>query len=120
MPHSSNILCRASLMAALCLTGSIGIAAAANAADPVVIEFNDGVITPQTVNLAAGQETTLVLRNSGASAAEFEIKQLKQEKVVAPGADLELTLPALPAGSYEFVEEFHEDQPSARGVIVVE
>lgn len=117
--QSSNRFRRITLLATLCLTGAIGFAPA-YAAEPLVIEFNDGVVTPQTLNLTAGQETTLVLRNTGASAAEFESKRLKQEKVVAPGAEIILTLPALPAGSYEFVEEFHEDQPGARGVIIVE
>ena len=89
------------------------------ASAPVVIEFNDGVITPQRVELAAGQAITLVLRNTGATAAEFESKRLKQERVVAPGAELEVSLPALPAGDYAFVEEFHETQPSAQGVVAV-
>ena len=119
MQYSSNPLRCASLLTALCLMGGAG-GVPAYAAEPLVIEFNDGVVTPQTLTLTAGQETTLVLRNTGATAAEFESKRLKQEKVVAPGAELTLTLPALPAGSYEFVEEFHEDQPGARGVIIVE
>ena len=119
MQKSLIAFLRTTLLVALCLTGGAGLVPA-YAAEPLVIEFNDGVVTPQTLTLTAGQETTLVLRNTGATAAEFESKRLKQEKVVAPGAELTLTLPALPAGSYEFVEEFHEDQPGARGVIIVE
>lgn len=117
MPRSSTIL-RATLLSVLCVTGAAGLAMA-GATEPLVIEFNDGVITPQSLELVAGQKTTLVLRNSGTTAAEFESKRLKQEKVIGPGADFTLTLPALPAGTYEFVEEFHEDQPGARGVIIV-
>lgn len=117
MSVSSTVL-RAALAAVLCGPGAGGIALAASA-DPVVIEFRDGVVTPQAIELSAGTETTLVLRNAGTSAAEFESKRLKQERAIGPNAEITVTLPPLPAGSYEFVEEFHEDQASARGVITV-
>ena len=52
----------------------------------------------------------------GKSAIEFESKDLKQEKVVAPGAKAVLSINALKAGEYKFVDEFHE--ATAKGKIV--
>lgn len=103
-------------------TAAIGlcvVTAAARAEDAPAIEMKDGVVTPQSLELAADTATTLVVRNTGTAAAEFESKRLKQEQVVAPGSEVKIDLPALPAGEYEFVDEFHEDQASARGTIVV-
>lgn len=118
MPHTPPSLLPVALVAVLVAAG-IGIGAPAVAADPVVVVFKDGVVTPQTIGLVAGQPAELLLRNEGTSAAEFESRRLKQEQVIAPGAEVRLALPALPAGDYEFVEEFHEDQPGARGVVAV-
>jgi plastocyanin len=95
-----------------------GVAQAQDAA-PLVIEMKDGTVSPQTIEIAADTAVKLVVRNSGTSAAEFESKRLKQEQVVAPGTEVAIELPSLPAGEYEFVDEFHEDQASAQGVIVV-
>lgn len=86
---------------------------------PVVIEFKDGVITPQTVEIATGEAAELLIRNSGTSACEFESKVLKKEAVVGPGQEMTVKLPALPAGSYAFVDEFHEHEETAQGVVVV-
>jgi len=82
MSVTSPVL-RAALAAVLCGPGAGGIALAASA-DPVVIEFRDGVVTPQAIELSAGTETTLVLRNAGTTAAEFESKRLKQERAIGP------------------------------------
>lgn len=105
-------------IAAICMALPFCPANAQDAA-PLVIEMRDGTVSPQSVEIAVDQAITLVVRNSGTSAAEFESKRLKQEQVVAPGTEIMIDLPALPAGEYEFVDEFHEDQASAQGVIVV-
>lgn len=86
----------------------------------LTVTLADGVITPQVVKVPADQEFTLVVANTGKSAAEFESKQLHIEKVVAPGTTVTVNVQALPAGSYKFVEEYHEDEASARGVIEAE
>ena len=39
---------------------------------------------------------------------EFESRELKQEKVIPPGKKATLTINALKAGEYKFVDEFHE------------
>jgi len=114
MSHAAIPFARLGLLAVLTVAG----AGAATAA-PVVIEFKDGVVTPQVVEIAAGEPAELLIRNTGTSAGEFESKALKKETVVGPGKEMTVKLPALPAGDYAFVDEFHERQESARGTLTV-
>ena len=88
-------------------------------APPLVrLEMKDGVLTPQRLEVAAGQAFQLEIRNAGRAPAEFESKALKQEKVLPPGGTVTLAIRALPAGHYAFVDEFQEQLPTARGEIV--
>jgi len=82
------------------------------------IEIKDGVITPQQVEVPANQDFKLEVANTGTVPAEFESKQLRQEKVVSPGATLSLTIRALAPGEYQFVDEFHENDAAGQGVII--
>jgi len=105
----------------LALVLSIALAAGyAKAETPsTTITLTDGVISPQTVEIPAKQEVTLIIVNAGEKAAEFESKRLRIEQIVAPGKTLTLKLRPLPAGEYPFVEEFHENLDTGRGTIVV-
>ena len=103
--------------AALTFTAII-FAGAAFAGEPVAITLKDGVISPQKIEVIAGKPTVLVVTNTGKSAAEFESKRLRIERIVAPGKSIEIKLRALPKGSYPFVEEFHETLETARGEII--
>lgn len=96
---------------------SFATAASAGAQGPE-ITLKDGVISPQTVEVPAGKSVTLTISNTGKAAAEFESKRLRIEKIVAPGKTVTIKLRPLPAGSYPFVEEFHENLDSAKGTIV--
>ena len=68
----------------------------------------DGVFEPATIEVPAGKRFRLEVSNEGKSAMEFESRELKQEKVIAPGKKAMLTINALKAGEYRFVDEFHE------------
>lgn len=98
---------------------ALAAALALSAAElPVVrLEMKDGVLSPQRVQVPAGQPFKLEVRNAGKTPAEFESKPLKQEKVVPVGATVTFTFKALAAGEYRFVDEFHEQLATARGVI---
>jgi len=106
------------IAAAVCAALVSGGAMAADT--PLVIEMKDGVVSPQALTLKAGAPVTITLRNTGSSAAEFESKRLRQEIPVPPNGEISLALPALPAGTYPFVDEFHEQMDSAKGTITVE
>ena len=105
------------LLVALALAAPVAVHAQDSA--PLVIEMTDGVVAPQRLELTAGATVTILVRNTGTTAAEFESKRLRKEIVVAPGAETQFSLRGLPAGEYKFVDEFHEDMDSAQGVIVV-
>ncbi|WP_293938045.1 cupredoxin domain-containing protein [Iodobacter sp.] len=89
--------------------------------DAVILKLTstDGVLEPLTLEAPAGKAITLVIINAGKSAMEFESKPLKIEKVVAAGKTKEIKIQALAAGSYKFVDEFHETQPSAQGTLLI-
>jgi plastocyanin len=81
------------------------------------IVAKDGKLDPTVIEVPAGKRFKLEVTNEGKSAIEFESKDLKQEKVIAPGAKATLSINALKAGEYKFFDEFHE--ATAKGRIVV-
>jgi len=105
-------------LTALALGLMLAAGAALAAGEGPVITLTDGVVSPQLVEVPAGQAVTLTVVNAGTKPAEFESKRLKIEKIVAPGMTVTIELRALPAGEYPFVEEFHEDLETGRGTIV--
>jgi len=68
----------------------------------------DGVFEPTVIEVPAGKRVRLEIHNEGKTAMEFESRELKQEKVIPPGKKATLTINALKAGEYKFVDEFHE------------
>jgi len=101
----------------LSLPSIIAAAFALQLAVPVLAEdatlfklvANDGVFTPAVIEVPAGKRLQLEVTNAGKTAMEFESKELKQEKVIPPGGKATLTIRALKAGEYKFVDEFHEN-----------
>ena len=81
-----------------------------------VLTFKDNKIEPAELQVPAGVEFKLVVKNADQSPEEFESSDLKIEKVIAGGGEVELTIKPLDPGSYEVVGEFHED--TAKGQIV--
>jgi plastocyanin len=74
----------------------------------------DGVFEPTTIEVPAGKRVRLEVHNQGKTPMEFESKDLKQEKVIAPGAKASFTLRAMKAGEYRFFDEFHEKTGQGR------
>ncbi len=95
-------------------------AAAAGEMPDYALEMKDGVVKPSEIRVKAGTTFRITLRNTGKSAAEFESKRLRKEKVLGPGAESFVVIRKLSPGRYEFFDEFHEDMESARGVIIAE
>ena len=75
------------------------------------IEFNNGKITPQRLEVPAKTRIKLELFNVGTEPAEFESKELRKEKVLAPGANSVLVIRTLDPGQYDFFDDFHLDTP---------
>jgi hypothetical protein len=91
-----------------------GVVSAGAAGDPSFrIEFKDGVVTPLRLEVPANTRFVLELVNSGTTPAEFESKELRREKVLAPGVTSTLVIRTLDPGEYDFFDDFHPDAPPA-------
>ena len=99
----------ASAAVAMVLTG-----AALADDDPVFrIDFKDGVITPRRLEVPANRRFSIELHNLGETPAEFESRELRKEKVLAPGTSSVLVIRTLEPGAYDFFDDFHPDTPPA-------
>jgi plastocyanin len=99
----------------------LGLAAASGVrADEIQsykLTSTDGVFEPAVIEVPAGKRFRIEVTNLGKTAMEFESRELKQEKVIPPGGKATLTISALKAGQYKFVDEFHEK--TGQGKVVV-
>lgn len=77
------------------------------------IEFKDGSMTPSRIEVPANTRFVLELRNSGQTPAEFESRELRKEKVLAPGVTSRLIIRTLDPGEYDFFDDFHPNTPAA-------
>jgi hypothetical protein len=106
--------------AAVCLAASLvftGAGAARADEDPTFkIEFKDGVMNPNRLEVPANKRFRLELVNVGQSPAEFESLQLRKEKVIAPGVSTTMVIRTLDPGEYDFFDDFHPD--AAKAVLV--
>ena len=86
------------------------LASPAGADDLAVIKLSakDGGFSPSVIDVPAGKPFRLEISNDGTSAIEFESRDLKQEKIIPPGAKATLSIRALKPGEYRFFDEFHE------------
>ena len=77
------------------------------------IEFKDGTVAPQRLEVPANRRFQLQLINSGETPAEFESSELRKEKVLAPKTTSILVFRTLDPGEYPFFDDFHPDAPKA-------
>ena len=76
----------------------------------------DGKFEPAVLEVPAGKRVKVEVSNQNKKAIEFESKDLKQEKVIAPGASATFTLNPLKPGEYKFMDEFQ--QSTGQGKVV--
>ena len=97
------------------------VAAQAMAADNAyTLTIENHVFTPKELKIPAGQKIRLMVVNEDATPAEFESKPLAREKIIAGKSTGTILIGPLKPGRYPFVEEYHEKDSGAQGVIVVE
>jgi hypothetical protein len=70
------------------------------------LRFQAGAVEPASLTLPANTPVKLRVINAGAAAVEFESFDLHRERVVQPGQTITVNLPALPRGTYSFVDDF--------------
>ena len=110
------------LMIALCVVATaaaLGVTAA-HAADPpeIALTIEKNRFAPEEIRVKAGQVFVLAITNKDGAPEEFESHDLRIEKVVPAGKTVRIRVPALKAGRYKFVGEYHEK--TAKGVIIAE
>lgn len=82
------------------------------------LELKDGTLNPTILEVKAGERFRLNLHNTGQSPVEFESPRLRQEKVLAPGANTFVVIPPLNEDEYLFFDHFH--LPDAQGKIIAQ
>lgn len=107
-------------LAAAVLAGLLaaGAAGPASADTEVPLTIQDHRFQPDEVKVKAGVPTVLVITNKDGAPEEFESRALRIEKVIPAGKTVRVRIPALKAGTYGFVGEYHEK--TATGRIVAE
>ena len=90
------------------------------ATDELTLTIRNHVFEPKEIRIAAGAKVKLKVVNEDATPAEFESKPLHREKVIAGKSSAVINLGPLKPGRYPFVEEYHEKDAAAQGVIIVE
>jgi hypothetical protein len=109
----------AAVVAVVVVLGGLGAAArAADAPQEIPLTIENHLFTPDEIRVKAGTPFVLVVTNKDKGPEEFESKQLRIEKVIPGGKTMKIRVPALKAGTYPFVGEFHE--ATAKGRIVAE
>ena len=100
--------------------GVLGAANAQTAAGPpeVSLTIEKNRFDPEEIRVKAGAPFVLVITNKDSAPEEFESSDLRIEKIIPAGKTLRLKMPALKAGSYGFIGEYH--QKTAKGKIVAE
>ncbi len=96
---------------ALAVLIAIAVNAAAAELPAYTVSLDAGRIEPSRLEVPANTKIKLVLRNTGRGAAEFEGRDLRVEKVLAPGAQSFVVVQPLKPGTYRFFDEFHPDAP---------
>ena len=105
-------------LAAFGLAGAL-VASAASAEDLPTYRLvaRDGRFDPARIEVAAGKRFKIEIENAAKGPIEFESKDLKQEKVLAPGAKSFVVINGLKPGEYRFFDDFNPD--TSQGKVVV-
>ena len=104
--------------AILSLALSAMITFAADTPPELALVLDQHRFSPEELRVKANAPFVLVITNKDKDEAEFEIDSLRIEKVIPGGKTLQLKMPALKPGTYQFIDDFHEK--TAKGRIVAE
>ncbi|GGF02848.1 hypothetical protein GCM10011611_05440 [Aliidongia dinghuensis] len=106
----------AALALAALAPAALTMAGPAVADDAVHLSIKDHKYVPDRLEVPAGVKFKLLVKNEDPTPEEFESFELKREKVVAPGQEIQVFLGPLDPGEYKFFGDFHQD--TAKGVMV--
>jgi hypothetical protein len=102
-----------SAVIALAFVGPLPPAIAADPTEiPLVLEKNH--FQPDVIKVKVGEPFVLVITNKDKGPEEFDMLNPRIEKVVPGGKTVKLKMPALKAGTYPFVGEYHSETAKAK------
>ncbi len=107
---------RAKLVGALGLVCALLTVPALAEESVVQVTLKDHKFTPAEVEAPAGKPLTVEVSNQDSTAAEFESKDLRVEKVTPAGGKATVRVRALKPGRYRFYDDYNA---SAVGYLVV-
>ena len=84
-------------------------ALAADTPPEIALSIEQKKFQPAEVKVKAGAPFVLVITNKGTTAAEFESKDLRTEKVVPAGKTVKVRIRALKPGTYAFFDDFNKE-----------
>ena len=84
----------------------------------IALVIRDHRFEPAEVRVPAGQKVKLLVHNQDTTPEEFESHELNREKIIAPGAKVNIYIGPLQPGRYPFFGEFNEK--TARGTVIAE
>ena len=102
----------------LSIVCSAALVSAADSPPELALILDQHRFSPEELRVKANTPFILVITNKDKEDEEFEISTLRIEQIVSGGKTLQVKMPALKPGTYQFVGEFHEK--TAKGRIVVE
>jgi len=102
----------------LSIACSAALASAADTPPELALTLDQHRFSPEELRVKANTPFILVITNKDKEEEEFEMSSLRIEKIVPGGKTLQLKMPALKPGTYEFIGDFHEK--TAKGRIVAE
>jgi len=68
---------------------------------------NNGVFSPQKLEVPAGKKFKIEIYNIGTEAIEFESRQLRKEKALNPDSSSFVVIFPLDPGEYKYFDDFH-------------
>ena len=98
------------------LAGAAAIPALADEPIKLSIAIKDRQFDPAELHAPPGKPITIVVKNLGTIATEFESDALHVEKVIAPGAEVSIHVRPLEPGRYNFFDDFHR---ATQGYLIV-
>ena len=105
-------------VALLSIACSAALASAADTPPELALTLDQHRFSPEELRVKANTPFLLVITNKDKEDEEFEVPSLRIEQIVSGGKILQLRMPALKPGTYQFIGDFHEK--TAKGRIVAE
>jgi heme/copper-type cytochrome/quinol oxidase subunit 2 len=99
---------------ACCLAAGLTVAYAEEAVAPVILTLENHHFDPAKVTIPADTRVEFEVTNKDTTPAEFESDDFSAEKVLPAGQAVKISIGPLKAGTYEFHDEYNEDQSKSQ------